>query len=202
MVNKKSSFIIAAIVSIFSFIIVAHTSCKKNENSPNVCEGVVCQNNGYCHVDTLHGLHWVCVCPTGYEGNYCETISVAKYIGTWDVKQVVTGSDSLNFKGVTYLYTAFLKETATPTTFFINNVSNDPFYNDIICTLDSGNSNHFYIDTISAFHMVYDHYKILYGSGMIYNSDSISATFATRHLSATTNWINDTFFLTITPHHF
>jgi len=198
MVSKKSSFVIAAIVTIFSIIIVVYPSCKKQDNSPNVCENIVCQNNGYCHVDTTHGNHFVCVCPTGYEGAYCATVSVAKYIGLWTMTQTVIGSDSANFIGVSYKYTAYLAQTATPTTFFINNFSNVPDYNDIVCTLDSSASNHFFMDTISAYHMLYDHYKLLYGSGTISNNgNSISDTFATRHLSPTTNWIDDTFAVTL-----
>lgn len=201
MVNKKSSFVIAAIVTIFCLFVVAWTSCKKNNSSANVCENYICNNNGYCHVDTVHSYHAVCVCPTGYEGTNCETPSVKKYIGQWDVTQKVSGSDSTAFIGVVYKYTAFLQQTATPTTFFIDNVSDNRYYNDIICTLDSDYSSYFKIDTISAYHMVYDHYRILYGGGQIFNNDSISGTFATRHLSPTSNWTNDTFSLTMTLHH-
>ncbi len=200
MVNKKSSFIIAAIVSIFSLITVAYTSCSKPGKSANTCEGVVCQNNGFCHVDSLTGNPF-CSCPTGYEGPNCGTVSVKKFIGQWDITQTVIGSDSLNFKGVVYKYTAFLEQTATPTTFFINNLSDNKYYNNIICTIDSSNSQHFYLDTISAYHMLYDHYSLLYGGGTIYNDDSIAAVFATRHLSPTSNWINDTFSFTLVLRH-
>lgn len=203
MVSKKSSLIIAAIVTIFSFITVAYISCSKPGNNWNTCDNVVCQNGGYCYVDTNnHNRVAVCVCPTGYEGSNCATASVDKFLNTWDMTQTDIGSDSARAVGIVYRYTVVLQPTATPTTFFINNLSNDPYYNNIICTIDSSYSSLFYMDTISAFHMVYDHYKLLYGGGTIYNNDSISGTFATRHLSPTTNWINDTFTIKLVLHKF
>jgi hypothetical protein len=208
MVRKKSSLIIAAIVTIFSFITVAYISCSKSGNNWNTCDNVVCQNGGYCYVDTNnHNRVAVCVCPTGYEGSNCATASVNKFLNTWDMTQTDIGSDSAGSIGLVYKYTVSLQPTATPTTFFINNLSNDPYYYNIICTLDSTQSNNqvnqFYMDTISAFHMVYDHYRILYGGGTINNNyDTISGTFATRHLSPTTNWINDTFTITLVLHKF
>jgi len=199
MVSKKSSLIIAAIVTIFSFITVAYVSCSKKGKNLNVCENVVCQNGGYCYVDTPAYIP-VCVCPTGYEGTNCETQSVLKFLATWNMRQVDTGSDSATSIGRVYQYTVNLTATATPTTFFIGNLSNYYLYNDIICTVDSvPNTRHFFIDTISATHMLYDNYKLLYGYGDINSAgDTIRGTFAVMHLSPTTNWVHDTFTITMT----
>jgi hypothetical protein len=205
MVSKKSSLIIAAIVTIFSFITVAYISCSKPGKSLNSCEYVVCQNGGYCFVDTVNqAYNPVCVCPTGFEGSNCATASVQKFLGTWNMVQTDTGSDSAAFIGIALKYTVSLVPTATPTTFFIDNFSNDPYYTNILCTIDSAQNpathsvTHFFIDTISAYHMLYAHYRLLYGSGDIYNNDSISGTFATMHLSPTSNWVHDTFTITLT----
>ena len=205
MVSKKSSLLIAAIATLFCIISVAWFSCNKSGGLVR-CEGVICENGGYCNYDTATKKP-SCICPTGYEGSNCATASVNKFLNTWDMTQTDIGSDSAGSIGLVYKYTVSLQPTATPTTFFINNLSNDPYYYNIICTLDSTQSNNqvnqFYMDTISAFHMVYDHYRILYGGGTINNNyDTISGTFATRHLSPTTNWINDTFTITLVLHKF
>ena len=113
--------------------------------------------------------------------------------------EIISGSDSVNFRHDTIRYSVSLTNTATPTTFFINNFSNDPYYNKIICTLDSTNSFNFLLDTISAYHLLYDHYHLLYGYGYISANDSfIRADLATRHLSPTSNWINDTMIFIMT----
>ncbi|MCB0601736.1 MAG: calcium-binding EGF-like domain-containing protein [Saprospiraceae bacterium] len=46
---------------IFSFILLAQ-SCKKADP----CEGVTCQNDGVC-------VDGSCQCPTGWEGEFCQT---------------------------------------------------------------------------------------------------------------------------------
>ncbi len=196
--SKKSGKIIAAIVSVFSFLTVAYISCNKQDANLNTCDGVICENMGYCHIDTLTRLAH-CFCPTGYEGSNCATVSVDKYLGTWNMRQVIVGSDSLGFVKDTTYYQIFLKSSATPTTFFIDNFADNPYYNNVLCSLDSANSFSFTLDTFSTYHMVYNNYKILYGTGTISpDGDSIIATFATRHLSTTTNWINDTISMKMT----
>lgn len=200
MLNKKNGIVIAALIAVCSFVMVTYTSCQKKGTNANVCEGVVCQNDGFCHIDSATHKPY-CTCPTGYEGPNCATVSVKKYLGQWDITQTVIGTDSAHFLGTVYQYEAFLEQTATPTTFFINNLSDNKNYNEIICTIDSVNSGHFYMDTISAYHMLYDHYTILYGGGHINAAGNyITDTFATRHLSPTSNWIHDTFSVTMSLH--
>jgi len=199
MIGKKSGNILAAVVTLMSFLTIAYLSCTKPGANLNTCEGVICENTGYCHIDTVTNKAR-CFCPTGYEGNNCAVVSTAKYIGTWDATQIIIGSDSVGFVGDTSYYTLFFANSSTPTTFFIDNFANNPYYN-ILCTLDSGNSYSFTMDTASAYHMLFNNYKLLYGSGSISsNSSIIVATFASRHLSTTTNWINDTMLLTMKPH--
>ena len=203
MVSKKSSLIIAAIVTIFSFTTITWLSCSKPGKSLNSCENYVCENGGYCSVDTVNQAYTPgCICPTGYEGANCATASVQKFLGTWDMVQTDTGSDSAASVGVVLKYTVNIYPTATSTTFFIGNLSNNPYYANILCTIDSvPNTSIFFLDTISATRMLYDHYQLLYGSGMISNG-SMSGSFATRHLSPTSNWVHDTFTIVMTPHQF
>ena len=120
-------------------------------------------------------------------------------MGTWRMMQIIAGSDSVGFVKDTSYYSVNLTKSATPTTFLITNLTGNPYYNNIICTMDSTNSAVFTIDTISAYHMLFDHYRMMYGFGYVTTSDTfIRADLSTKHLSATSNWINDTFTLMLT----
>jgi len=185
MVNKKSSLVIAAIVTISFFLSVAWVSCTKPlENYKYSCNNVVCNNNGYC--DSAK-----CVCPVGYEGAHCEIGSVKKFFGAYGLKATIIGSDSVTWVNRDTTYDVLLRNTATPTTFFIDNFAGDPFYSSIVCTIDSTHNHNFYFDTTSRTNMVYDHYRIKGGFGYLVG-DSIKATVFIRHLNATVNWQNDT----------
>lgn len=209
MVSKKNKLSIAAIVTIFSFFTVVYVSCSKGNHGFVRCEGVICENDGYCHMDTLTNKP-KCVCPTGYEGANCSIVSVAKFYGSWDVKQVITGSDSSAYIGQDTSYIAFLKKSGTPTTFLIDNFFNNPYYNNIICTIDSPNTalgtSHFNLDTLSAYHMVYNNFGVKIGFGTISSSvgstalDSINAVIVIRYKNRTTNWEVDTVTLAMKLH--
>ena len=199
MIRRKNNIFIAVLITIFSFFTVTYMSCSKGFHGHVGCEGVLCENDGYCHIDTLTHKP-KCVCPVGYEGSNCATVSVAKYLAAWTVKQKILGSDSTMYNGDSLTYIAFLRKSGTPTTFFIDNFFNNPYYNDIICTLDSMNSSHFLLDTLSAYHMVYNNFKVVSGSGYIYHNDSIYATIIVRYKNKTTNWEKDTLGLTMKLH--
>ena len=225
MVNNRSNVIIAAILCVCCILSAIYiSSCSKPKKGPT-CDDYHCQNGGYCSVDTFYNnvfyphdyssslLHCNCPakgvilphcnCPAGYEGTYCENSFVGKYLRTWDVKQTVLGSDSANIVGSISKYTVMLLQSATPTTFFIDNICDSGNYNDIICTIDSNDSHSFVIDTMSAFHMFYQHFKFTKeGVGSISTDDStITATIWTRHLNYNVNWQNDTLKMVLTPHH-
>src|ERR1035437_5617075 len=108
MIIKRGSKFIAATVTFISIITVAWLSCTKVGANLQTCNGIICENGGYCHVDTFTKKP-VCLCPSGYEGSNCATVSVDKYIGTWDMMQVITGSDSIGFKNDTVHYIVLLK---------------------------------------------------------------------------------------------
>jgi hypothetical protein len=202
MVTRKSGIMIAAVAALSCLLSVVYvSSCKKAGPPYPNCEGIICENGGYCHVDSIDKKPTPhCTCPVGYEGPLCATESVAKYINTWDLYQVITYSDSTPAIGKDSSYIVFVKRSSTHTTFFINNFLGDNNYNDVICTIDSTNSAHFYFDTLSAFHMVFDHFRLLSGEGTITDS-TITATLAYKHLNYNMNWQRDTVSIIMTPHH-
>jgi len=58
--------------------IFLYSSCEKN-----VCDNVTCFNGGSCNAGT-------CRCPVGYEGSQCQTLSVARFVGTyWGTRQCI-----------------------------------------------------------------------------------------------------------------
>lgn len=200
MVRKNSSLLLAAIATLLSIVSIAWFSCSKS-NGLVKCEGVICENGASCGIDTVTKKPR-CFCPVGYEGSSCATASIGKYLGTWLMRQVVFGSDSSASINDTSYYTVFLVKSATPTTFFMNNFANNPYYNQIICTLDSTSSFHFYIDTISAYHMLFDNYKVTFGDGYVTVNDSaIFGSFGVRHLTSTANYVNDTIIFSMTQYH-
>jgi hypothetical protein len=196
MVTKKNNIIIAATVAVFSIFMVV-VSCSKTNKDMTVCKNVVCRNGGHCNDSSK------CVCPVGFEDTVCGTSTVGKYIGNWGADQKIEWSDSSQFIGQDTAYTAALTRTATPTTFFISNFNNNAYYNDVLCTLDSINSYHFTIDTISPFQAIYFNYQILKGAGNLNKTkDTITAWFLTRHRSPTTNWEVDSVTLRLVKHNY
>lgn len=71
--KKLKSIVLATGVSIVLAMGIA--SCNTDK-----CKDVVCQNSGVC-------LEGTCDCPTGYEGEFCETKANAKFAGTWTVNE-------------------------------------------------------------------------------------------------------------------
>lgn len=62
---KKAKYItIATVVTLGTFFTVLYTSCKKDD--PDPCSGISCLNSGKCNAGK-------CICPTGFEGTFCET---------------------------------------------------------------------------------------------------------------------------------
>lgn len=196
MLKRRSWTILTALSSILCFLSVAYFSCTKPGSSPS-CNGVVCKNSGYCN-------RGHCVCPSGFEGSDCGTASVNKFIGTWDVTQITTASDVPSEIGKDSTYTVFLKNTSTPTTFFIDNFLGNPRYNSILCTLDSVNTNNFIVDTARDINMISEFVYIRSVSSGNYNASNqrIYATLVIRHLTATHNWQLDTYSLTLKRHDF
>ncbi|MCW3121844.1 MAG: hypothetical protein JWQ38_1336 [Flavipsychrobacter sp.] len=93
----KQNLLAAVISAIFMTFLLS--SCERN-----VCDNVTCQHGGSCN----NGL---CVCPTGYEGPQCQTLSSSRYLGRYagyitcdnlaDVYDTVTITQST--KGLLYV---------------------------------------------------------------------------------------------------
>lgn len=196
MLSKRGSIFIAAISAIFCIFSVAYVSCTKVGGSP-ACNGVMCLNGGYCKAGA-------CKCPSGYQGATCGTAVVTKYLGSWNVHQTVIGSDTTRMIGKDSLYTVFLKKTATPTTVFMDNFLGNASYNDLLCTIDSLNSQNFSLDTLRDFNMWYEHVNIRSGSyGVLQSNDTvINASIIIRYINTTHNWQVDTLRMIMTPHRY
>lgn len=68
-----SMFILTSIVA-FTYL-----ACKKDK-----CNNVVCLNGGACNSGN-------CICPTGYEGYNCSTLSRAKFVTTFNGSDTCSG---------------------------------------------------------------------------------------------------------------
>ena len=196
MISRKNNILIASILAVFSFFMLSYASCKKAGTDNTRCKNVECRNGGNCNRETNK-----CSCPVGYEDSVCGTKTVGKYISNWGVKQTIMYSDSVGYAGTDTFYVTALTQTATPTTFYFTNFNNNAYYSNVICTLDSINSFHFVIDTISPFQMFYYSYQIISGQGDLNKTkDTITAKFVTRHRNFTSNWQVDSVRMILAKH--
>ncbi|MBL0310947.1 MAG: hypothetical protein IPP77_15150 [Bacteroidetes bacterium] len=69
------------LISIFTLIL---TSCERKS-----CNSVVCPLGQIC-------LNGNCICPNGYEGTDCQTLSADKYVGNYIVYESCPGSTTGN----------------------------------------------------------------------------------------------------------
>lgn len=195
MISKKSG-LVSTCFGVLSFLlaVISMSSCVHQiPDDPWACNYVYCQNGGRC--DSAK-----CKCPTGYEGKDCSIATTDKYIGTWKMHTIVWGSDSAEYVGAVKYYFLELASSASNTTFFMHNFDDNPYYNHIICRIDSNDNNHFKFDSTMPTNMFYDHYRIRGGWANIYNKDmivngardSIAGLIYIRRLNATVNWQNDT----------
>jgi hypothetical protein len=67
------TILISTLVTLSAFISVTYFSCNRDK-----CKTIVCAHGGVCNVG-------VCICPSGYEGANCETVSRTKFLGNWTV---------------------------------------------------------------------------------------------------------------------
>lgn len=77
---RLKSVILTAISVIATFSIVTYSSCELDK-----CKSISCAFQGVCNEGR-------CICPNGYEGPQCETVTRKKFLGTWVVSE--TGSIS------------------------------------------------------------------------------------------------------------
>ena len=84
-IRMKSLFIIFGFLLVSLFII---QSCTKSNTNNSGC--VLCANGGVC-------LGKVCTCLIGYEGSDCTTLSATKFLGSWNVTEKGTNSDTTRY---------------------------------------------------------------------------------------------------------
>lgn len=70
---RLKTIVLSALGAISAFGALTYSSCK-----PDKCKSIVCAYGGVCKEGT-------CICPTGYEGYQCETITRDKFKGVWHV---------------------------------------------------------------------------------------------------------------------
>ncbi|RYZ40096.1 MAG: hypothetical protein EOP49_29790 [Sphingobacteriales bacterium] len=107
----------AGLMTLGAFSAVTYTSCNKDE-----CKDVECQNGGTCSGGN-------CVCPSGYEGTSCETLSIVKFAKTWTASDQ-TGSTNLVYSVV------IVPGSAVGTAIIANEFSDELFFNSIDATVD------------------------------------------------------------------
>jgi len=139
MIQNKSNFIFAAILSLAIFSTVIYFSCQKTGNAL-ACDGVVCHNGGSC-------LKGQCMCPAGYEDSSCSTTVVTKYLGVWNVLQTIRRSDTASRIGKDTMYQVTFEPTTNNSSFFIYNFLGNSEYNQVLCSISQTNSYSFVIDT-------------------------------------------------------
>jgi hypothetical protein len=113
--SQRSIFVLLFLFGL-SFSLIS-SSC----NNKNKCENVACINGGSCY-------NGACVCPVGYEGPRCDTLSRDKFIHNYN------GGDScsVNIFNDTMYYTQYANPVRIQAVFFkpiellIKNFLDDP----------------------------------------------------------------------------
>ena len=67
------TILISALAAFSVFSSITYISCNRDK-----CKTIVCANGGVCNSGT-------CVCPSGYQGSNCETVTRDKFLGNWQV---------------------------------------------------------------------------------------------------------------------
>ena len=76
---------LSALGALTAFSAVTFSSCKEDK-----CKAIVCAYGGVCS-------DGICLCPSGYEGNQCETITRTRYLGVWHVTEDGTYSNATQY---------------------------------------------------------------------------------------------------------
>ena len=131
----------AVFVTVATFFSVTYFSCNRDK-----CKTIICANNGVCNDGN-------CICPSGYEGPNCETVSRDKFLGNWVVfeKGSVTNANQ---------YPISIAATTAVTDVVIKNFYNY-FRTNIKATVKG--------DTLYIPNQQYEG-KVLFGIGYVYSS--------------------------------
>jgi hypothetical protein len=100
---------LTALLSLAMLGTVTFSSCSRDE-----CKDVVCQNGGTCNE-----TDGSCTCPTGYEGDLCQTRMADKFVGTWTATETCGTTPS-----TPYQVTITATGGTNPTQILLNNIGN------------------------------------------------------------------------------
>lgn len=82
---RIKSIVLSAFGAIAVFSAVTYSSCEGDK-----CKSIVCAYGGVC-------TDGQCLCPTGYEGPQCETVTRERYLGTWVVTENGSITDAAQY---------------------------------------------------------------------------------------------------------
>ncbi|OJW79643.1 MAG: hypothetical protein BGO69_13050 [Bacteroidetes bacterium 46-16] len=128
--KKRQSIFAALLITASIFSLVLYTSCRqKNYVSPDSCANVLCKNGGICSAGA-------CSCPSGYEDADCSTISLERYIGDWQMRDSVVGSDHASVINSSSTYNITITGKAgSSVEFYINGIAGNMGYNNLPCRM-------------------------------------------------------------------
>ena len=134
---------LSALVTVASATAIFSTSCSKD-----ACKDVTCQNGGTCSDGT-------CVCPTGYEGTSCETMSRTKFTKSWSATDHLVGgtfvaSYTANISAGTAT-TDVLIGTSFSDNFFTHNINATVAGNTITIVSQKPDNNHYVVAGIGTY---------------------------------------------------
>lgn len=75
---RFKTIMLSTLGAVACFYAVTQSSCQSDK-----CKAIACAYGGVCK-------EWVCICPSGYEGVQCETVTRDKFLGTWTVYETGT----------------------------------------------------------------------------------------------------------------
>lgn len=80
---RFKTIVLSALGTVVAFSAIFYSSCSTDK-----CKSIACAYGGVCK-------DGACICPSGYEGVQCETITRDKFIGTYNVSETgtITGTN-------------------------------------------------------------------------------------------------------------
>ncbi len=145
MKSPLKKVLITALATISAFVSITYMSCNSDK-----CKTIVCAYGGVCN-------QGACICPSGYEGTNCETISSNKFIANWQVFEKGSGTNASQY-GIS------IQQDAP-----ITNVTITNFYNYFTVPVKAYITN----DTITIPNQELQG-KVIFGVGFIYSPNTYS----------------------------
>jgi hypothetical protein len=129
--NSGKNIVITLFITLTAFFSVAYAACKKTEITPakDLCESITCQNGGTC-------FKGKCSCPGGYEGEFCQTRAIVKYLGNWVLTEKVVGSSDSTHIATQQKYNVDIQTSpGSNVDFVINNFMGNENYDNVPCRM-------------------------------------------------------------------